>query len=75
MLHQVPSERMIILLNDDGILDFEWSEPIERIEVINDNVELITAQAAIELFKQVFINGYSYEAFGDSESLKNMSLN
>jgi|GEM_PF-7132564 len=71
----VPSERMIILLNDEGILDFEWSEPVERIEEINNNAELITSQAVIENFKQAFINGYSFETFGDSEYLKNMALN
>ena len=56
----VPMEEMTVFISDEGILDLEWKEPIEQVEVLNQNAELIPTEEIIDVFKQEFRNAYSF---------------
>ena len=56
----VPNERMSVFISDEGIIDIEWREPIEIVEILNTSVSLIESEKIIEVFKQEFKNSYTY---------------
>ena len=59
----VPMEEMTVFISDEGIIDLEWREPIEPVEMLNQNVELVSAEEIIDVFRQEFKNAYSlYDA-------------
>ena len=55
----LPYESMSVFISDDGIVDLEWREPLEAVEVMNENVELVPYEEIIEVFNQEFVNSYS----------------
>ena len=55
----LPYESMSVFISDDGIIDLEWQEPLEAVEVMNENVELVPYEEIIEVFNQEFVNSYS----------------
>ena len=55
----VPYECMSVFISDDGIIDLEWREPIEVVEVMNQSVELASYEKIAEVFSQELVNSYS----------------
>lgn len=55
----LPLESMTVFINDDGIMDLSWREPVERLEVMNENVQLAPYKEAMDIFWQEYKNTYS----------------
>ena len=63
----VPFEEMTIFINDLGIIDLLWREPIETVELLNNNVSLVSTDEVIEEFKKQFLYSYSYAGTVDPD--------
>jgi len=61
----VPMETMSVLIGDDGIIDLLWKDPITRIEIVNQNVELVSRGKIVDIFRQEFKNAYTDKALAD----------
>ena len=71
----LPYESMSVFISDDGIVDLEWREPLEAVEVMNENVELVPYEKIIEVFNQEFVNSYStYFWRTENEAVENKGL-
>lgn len=71
----LPYESMSVFISDDGIVDLEWREPLEAVEVMNENVELVPYEEIIEVFNQEFVNSYStYYWRTENETVENKGL-
>ena len=55
----VPYECMSVFISDDGIIDLEWREPIEVVEVMNQSVEIAPYEKISDVFSQELVNSYS----------------
>ena len=55
----VPYECMSVFISDDGIIDLEWREPIEVVEVMNQSVEIVPYEKISDVFSQELVNSYS----------------
>ena len=64
----IPYERMTVFVNDLGIIDLQWSEPIEEIDILNKNIEIAPTDEIIEEFKKQFLYSYSYAGTVDPDS-------
>ena len=65
----VPVEEMRVFISDEGIIDLLWREPTEVVEIMNQNVELVSTSDIVEVFKQEFKNAYSYYEVSESENI------
>jgi hypothetical protein len=54
----VPQETMSIILSDNGIVDIEWREPLERVDVMNPDIELAPCNEVMDVFYQELSNAY-----------------
>ena len=52
-----PYERIVMAINDTGIVELQWSSPDKLIETVSENAETISFEQAMETFqKQFFIH-------------------
>lgn len=58
----VPREEMYVYISDQGIVSLNWKEPIEIVEVMNDNVDLASSEEIVSNFYQEYKNAYSYRS-------------
>ena len=58
----VEQEYMKVFVDDEGIICFVWSSPMETAEVLNQNVAIKDFSEIKEYFKQQFLNLYSYDS-------------
>lgn len=61
----VPMETMSVLISDDGIIDLSWQDPIELLETVNQNVELVPSEKIVDVFRQEFKNAYSDKSIAE----------
>ena len=64
-------ERMVICINDKGILEFCWTNPISFKEIIKENLELIEFTEIKNIFKQHIKNLY---VWNNDVGIKNRTI-
>ena len=64
----IPKESMTVFINDLGIIDLEWTEPIEFISVINSNVKIAPTDEIIDSFKKYY--SFSYAILGPVDEVQ-----
>jgi beta-lactamase regulating signal transducer with metallopeptidase domain len=47
-------ERIVMAVDDSGILELQWSSPDEPKQTVSDNAKILTLDQAVETFKQQF---------------------
>ena len=63
-------EYMNIYIDDSGIIGFIWSSPMEALEIINENVQILEFDDIKEYFIQQFFNKFSYETSSSVEYVR-----
>ena len=54
----LPYEKIVICINDNGLIHFEWVAPIKEVGTVGDNVKLLDFDDIVDIFeKQIQIQG------------------
>lgn len=72
------AERIEVMVNDDGIIGFEWESPPEIIETINENVSIKAYDEIIEIAEKILPMQFAKEVLAENKreiTICEMSMN
>jgi len=69
------AERIEVMVNDDGIIGFEWESPPEIIDTVNENVSMKSYEEIIDIAEKLLPMQFAKEVIREREiTVKELSL-
>lgn len=69
-----PYERLFMLVNDTGVIEFSWTSPMHATGIVSSNAQILSFQDAMNQFKQQFFIHYAQSKGNTTYTIKQITL-